>query len=106
MSNKTQKRRRRQRGGDDQLQHAISQLKRFVSRAKEGKPFKILQFGYNLGRLQEMVEPKVVGAQKYWWSPVETLVEEKKWDELLELIEKFRNEKVKEEYDVPTVNKD
>jgi len=104
MSNKTRK--RRFRGGGEQEKHSISQLKRFVLRAKEGKPFKILQFGYNLGRLQEMADPKVVGAQKYWWSPVETLVEEKKWDELLDLIEKFRTEKVKEEFDEATVKKD
>ena len=105
MPNKTQKR-KRHRGGGEQEKHSLSQLKRFVMRAKEDKPFKILQFGYNLGRLQEMVDPKISGAQKYWWSPVEKLVEEKKWDELLELIEKFRTEKVNEEYDGPTVNKD
>lgn len=105
MSNKTRKH-RKHRGGGDQEKHAISQLKRFVSRAKEDKPFKILQFGYNLGRLQEMIDSKVTGAQKYWWTPVEKLVEEKKWDELLELIEKFREEKVKEVYDDDTVKKD
>ena len=87
------------------MQHSISQLKRFTLRAKEGQPFKELQFGYNLGRLQEMMDSQVSGAQKYWWSPVEALVESKSWDELLDLIEKFRVERVKVDYDEATVNK-
>jgi hypothetical protein len=93
------------KGGNAQMQHSISQLKRFVLRAKEGKPFRDLQFGYNLGRLQEMMDPQVKGAQKYWWSPLEILAEEHRWDELLELIEKFRVERVKVDYDEDTVNK-
>lgn len=101
---KTQ-RRRRHRGGDDQIVHAISQLKRFTLRAKDGQPFKELQFGYNLGRLQEMIDGGNQGMNKYWWSPLEPLVKEKKWDELLTLIEKFRVEKVKKDYDEATVNK-
>jgi hypothetical protein len=104
---KSRRRTRRQRGGnkDIAMQHSISQLKRFVLRAKEGSEFKSLQFGYNLGRLQEMVDPLVSGAQKYWWSPVEALVIGKNWDELLALIEKMRTEKLHVEYDVATVDK-
>ena len=99
------RRRTLRRGGSPQTQHSISQLKRFTLRAKEGKPFKELQFGYNLGRLQEMMDSQVSGAQKYWWSPVEALVESKSWDELLDLIEKFRVDRVKVDYDEATVNK-
>lgn len=99
------RRRRLKRGGSPQLQHAISQLKRFTLRAKEGQPFKELQFGYNLGRLQEMMDSQVSGAQKYWWSPVEELVSQKNWDGLLVLIEKFRVERIKVDYDEATVNK-
>jgi len=102
---KNRTRRRKMKGGNAQMQHSISQLKRFVLRAKEGKPFRDLQFGYNLGRLQEMMDPQVKGAQKYWWSPLEILAEEHRWDELLELIEKFRVERVKVDYDEDTVNK-
>jgi hypothetical protein len=105
MHKASTRRRRLRRGGSLQLQHAISQLKRFTLRAKEGQPFKELQFGYNLGRLQEMMDSQVSGAQKYWWSPVEDLVKAKNWDSLLELIEKFRVERVKVEYDEATVTK-
>ena len=48
---KTRRQKRKQRGGNNHIQHAVTQLKRFAERAKEGKPFKYLQFGYNLGRL-------------------------------------------------------
>ena len=105
---KTRRRNRRKlKGGgiEEAKQHSISQLKRFVLRANEGSEFKSLQFGYNLGRLQEMMDPVVSGAQKYWWSPVEALVNEKKWDDLLELIEKMRTERLKVEYDEATVDK-
>jgi len=99
------RRRRLRKGGSPQMQHSISQLKRFTLYAKEGHPFKELQFGYNLGRLQEMMDSQVSGAQKYWWSPVEELVNAKNWDGLLDKIEKFRVERVKVDYDEATVNK-
>jgi len=105
MHKRQTKRRRLKPGGNLQLQHAISQLKRFTLRAKEGQPFKELQFGYNLGRLQEMMDSQVSGAQKYWWSPVEELVSAKNWDGLLDIIEKFRIERVRVDYDESTVNK-
>ena len=103
MSNKTRK--RRFRGGGEQEKHSISQLKRFVLRAKEGKPFKILQFGYNLGRLQEMIDGGKPGMNEYWWKPLEPLVEKSDWESLSKLVDKFREEKVKKDYDMPTVNK-
>ena len=98
-------RRRKQRGGEDQIVHAISQLKRFALRAKEGQPFKELQFGYNLGRLQEMIDGGKEKMNEYWWTPLEPHVKAKHWDTVLELIEKFRTEKVKKDYDEATVNK-
>lgn len=105
MPRKTRKQ-RRQRGGDEQTQHAISQLRRFALRAQEGKPFKELQFGYNLGRLQEMIDGGgKKGMNAYWWTPLEPLVNAGQWDKVLDLIEKFRTEKVKDEYDEATVNK-
>lgn len=106
MGNKTRKHRRRQRGGDDQIQHAISQLKRFALRASEGKPFKTLQFGYNLGRLQEMIDGGKEKMNEYWWNPVEPLIESQKWDDLLKVIDRFREEKVNKEYDDATLKKD
>jgi hypothetical protein len=96
-------RRRRQIGGSaEQIQHCISQLKRFAERAKEGKVFNSLQFGYNLGRIQEMVNPEP-GANKKWWKPVETLVESKDWTGLSAKIDELKPGDV--EYDMPTVNK-
>lgn len=97
-------RRRSQRGGNDQIQHAVSQLKRFAERAKEGSPFKSLQFGYNLGRLQEMVDGGKEGMNVYWWKPIEPLIEGEKWEELSKKIDEFR-EKVGKEYDEATIHK-
>ena len=86
MSRKTRKTRRRQRGGAGQKEHSLSQLWRYASDASSGKPFNSLQFGYNLGRLQEMVEPGVEGAQRRWWVPTEPLVNSSEWEELKNLI--------------------
>jgi hypothetical protein len=106
MANKTRKHRRRQKGGDDQVQHAVSQLKRFALRAKEGKAFKSLQFGYNLGRLQEMIDGGKERMNEYWWKPIEPLVLEERWDDLLKAIDRFREEKVDKDYDEATLKKD
>jgi hypothetical protein len=105
MAKKTLKR-RRQRGGNEQLQHAVSQLKRFALRASEGKPFKSLQFGYNLGRLQEMVDGGKEKMNEYYWKPIEPLVEKGEWAELIKVIDRFLEEKVKGVYDEATLKKD
>lgn len=95
---------RRQSGGNKHVQHAVSQLKRFAERAKEGKPFKHLQFGYNLGRLQEMVDPGE-GKHVTWWKPVEPLVEESKWSELSDKIDELLT-KTGVSYDDELIKKD
>lgn len=105
MRNKTLKR-KKYRGGNDQIQHAISQLKRFALRASEGKPFKSLQFGYNLGRLQEMIDGGKEKMNEYYWKPIEPLVEKGEWDELIKVIDRFLEEKVKGSYDEATLKKD
>jgi len=105
MPSKTRKRVRRQKGGDDQIQHCVSQLKRFAERAKEGKPFKALQFGYNLGRLQEMIDGGKPNMNVYWWKPVEPLIQEEKWEDLSKKVDEFR-EKVGKDYDDATIKKD
>lgn len=94
-----------QKGGDDQIQHCVSQLKRFADRAKEGKPFRTLQFGYNLGRLQEMIDGGKSNMNIYWWKPIEPLIEEQKWEELSKKVDEFR-EKTGKEYDEATIKKD
>lgn len=53
-----------------------------------------------------MIDGGKKGMNAYWWTPLEPLVKEKKWTELLTLIEKFRIEKLNgEKYDEATVNK-
>ena len=94
-----------QKGGDDQIQHAVSQLKRFADRAKEGNTFKSVQFGYNLGRLQEMVDGGKPNMNVYWWKPVEPLIQGQNWEELSKKIDEFR-EKTGKEYDEATIKKD
>ena len=75
-------------GTRKQIQHCITQLMRFVLCVGQGKPFRTLQFGYNLGRLQELC--KSIGTHKSWWSPIERAVELERWDLLAEHIEKIR----------------
>jgi len=83
---KTLRRKRVQKGGNKQKSHSLSQLWRFAFEASDGKPFYSLQFGYNLGRLQEMCQSGVAGAQQNWWTPVEPLVLGKDWEGLKNLI--------------------
>lgn len=108
-SRNTRKNRRciRKGGGNanEQIQHALSQLKRFAERAREGKPFKTLQFGYNLGRLQEMVDGGKPGMHSVWWKPVEPLVESQNWEGLSHQIDLFQV-KVGIDYDEATLRKE
>ena len=75
-------RKTRRGGGNDkeQIQHALSQLKRFANCFKQGDMKRLLQFGYNLGRLQELCGE--TAHPEIWWKPFETMINEKKWDEL------------------------
>lgn len=65
---------------NNQIIHCMSQLKRFASCFKQGDMKRLLQFGYNLGRLQELcgetTHPEV------WWKPIEVMITQEKWDEL------------------------
>jgi hypothetical protein len=91
-------------GSPDQIIHAVSQLKRFAERAKEGKEFRVLQFGYNLGRLQEMMDCRKEKMNAVWWTPIEPLVEAKNWDALSAKIDELRL-RTNLAYDTATVNK-
>jgi len=71
-----------------QIQHCITQLMRFTLCVGEGKPFRTLQFGYNLGRLQELC--KSIGTYKSWWPPIEKAITAQRWDLLAEHIESIR----------------
>ena len=56
--------------------HCLSQLKRFADYFKQGDLRRILQFGYNLGRLQEISTKK---DHTIFWCPVERLILEEDW---------------------------
>ena len=61
---------------DTQFVYCISQLKRFVGYFKQGDLSRVLQFGYNLGRLQEISEKP---DHTIFWQPVERLFLAQDW---------------------------
>jgi hypothetical protein len=69
----------------DQIVHCVSQLRRFAHCLLERDVSRILQFGYNLGRLQELcgetLHPEI------WWKPIETLVKKEQWGKLFKMID-------------------
>ena len=60
--------------------HCISQLKRFGPCIRT-QPMRAYQFFYNLGRLQELLGETTF--LTLWWSPIEKLVSDQNYDELL-----------------------
>lgn len=89
-------------GDKKQIIHSLSQLKRFAICFKTGDTSRMLQFGYNLGRLQEMcgetTHPEV------WWKPIETATTTGAWGDLESYIDEIR-EVLGVEYDKPTLEK-
>ncbi len=59
----------------NQIQHCISQLKRF-SLCIENDNIRAYQFFYNLGRLQELLSETTYPS--IWWKPIEELILEGK----------------------------
>lgn len=70
------------------INHCLTQLKRFTMCAINGHKFKHLQFGYNLGRLQELLMS--VGSNIRWWKPIEIMVNNEDWKQLNDYIDKIR----------------
>jgi hypothetical protein len=85
-----------------QIVHCVSQLRRFAKCFMEGDQSRILQFGYNLGRLQELCEETT--RPDIWWKPIETLIEKKQWAKLYKHIDIIRNTVVVE-YDGAVLEK-
>ena len=85
----------------DQVVHCLSQLKRFNECFKKGDTSRMLQFGYNLGRLQEMLGE--TDKHRVWWKPIEGLISKKKWVLLDAQIEKIRRA-LDLEYDQKTLD--
>lgn len=85
-----------------QIIHSLSQLKRFAICFKTGNTARMLQFGYNLGRLQELcgetTHPEI------WWKPIETAIDSGDWVGLESYIDEIQAV-LGVEYDGPTLAK-
>jgi hypothetical protein len=72
----------------EQMQHCADQMYRFANLAQKGNDFRSAQFGYNMGRLQEMLCPDVI-----LWKHYEPLIIEQNWqaimNNVIEMIEKI-----------------
>lgn len=64
----------------EQIIHCISQLKRFTKCFQAGDMGRLLQFGYNLGRLQELCGETT--HPELWWKPFETMIQAKEWEQV------------------------
>jgi len=95
------KRTRRQRGGNKQVVHCLTQLQRFAP-CVETNPLRAYQFFYNLGRIQELVGD--TEHPELWWKPIEALVAAKKYDQLSAHVDTLK-ERLGLEYDEPTLSK-
>lgn len=83
----------------EQIQHCLSQLKRFAPCIPE-QPLRAYQFFYNLGRLQELLKEST--HPEIWWKPIEKLLsEQKELGSHIDLLQGL----VGIEYDAPTVAK-
>jgi len=75
-----------------QIVHCLSQLKRFVgcfaTTPADKISVRLVQFAYNLGRLQELCGETT--RHDIWWKPIEPLIAEAKWGELEAYIERLR----------------
>ena len=102
FTNTNKNRIRKAIGKKEQVIHCLSQLKRFSECFQKGDTSRLLQFGYNLGRLQELC-----GETSYpeiWWKPIETAIIEKNWDKLDSQIKEIQ-EVLSIEFDEATLKK-
>jgi hypothetical protein len=72
-----------------QVEHCLHQLIRFANLAINGKEFRELQLGFNLGRVQELLMPGNSAAVACWWRRYEPLVLGKRYKAVIELTEKI-----------------
>lgn len=63
----------------DQIVYCLSQLKRFAKYFKSGDTDRILQFGYTLGRLQQLCSTP---NQNIFWQPPEKFIMNHDWNGL------------------------
>jgi hypothetical protein len=86
----------------EQIVHCMSQLKRFADCFAKGDSSRMLQFGYNLGRLQELCGETTY--PEVWWKPIEQAIEGKKWSDLDAYLEELRDA-LGMDYDKATLEK-
>lgn len=69
----------------EHVQHCFDQCRRFPWLTRvEGKPFRYTQWGFNLGRAQEIL--KSHGGKEAWWCYMEPLIDNKDWVRLEEVL--------------------
>ena len=89
-----------------QIIHCVSQLKRFVkcfqAKPVEGIDIRLVQFAYNLGRLQELCADTT--RHDIWWKPIEPLVAARSWAELETYVDSIQTA-LGVQYDAATLEK-
>lgn len=71
----------------DHVVHCLSQLVRFARIAKEGKPFREAQFGFNLGRVTELL--KSIGGRPCWWQMFEPLMLQHRYNTIIYIVNEY-----------------
>lgn len=72
---------------DEQISYCLSQMKRFNKYFMSGDMSRTLQFGYTLGRLQEL---SGVSDKTIYWNPVEKFYLNNEFDLLDKYIDELR----------------
>ena len=72
------------------VDHCFSQLKRFLQDAIDKKEFRTLQWGFNLGRLMELLRSP--GGRAPWWPAFESLILSEDWARALQLVRSYERE--------------
>jgi hypothetical protein len=71
----------------DHVEHCFWQMARFANLARLGKGFKGVQFGLNLGRVQELLGS--YGGVEAWWRTFEPLIVAENWAQLQATTERY-----------------
>jgi len=85
----------------EHIVHCISQLKRFTKYFINGDLSRALQFGYNLGRLQEL---SGYPDHTIYWQPIEKYFNTKEFVLLDNYIDQLKNQ-LNVEYDIEVISK-
>jgi hypothetical protein len=67
----------------ERVEHCLHQLVRFANLAEKHGKWRAVQFGFNLGRVQEILD--VRGGVDYWWRTYEPLCNANDWQGIITL---------------------